>query len=399
MDKLESDSEDGLDVTTYEYRNDLMTSSKTTAEYYEIGSDGYITEKKGVKENKINYNGDNPVSEKEDDGTFSEYTYYTEADGEKLEDLVKTEKETNADGKVTTYKKYSYDSVGNVTETIDYVAGTKVENTYYTEGAFQGELKTMKESLLTVIDPDQITGESLKSMSVYTYEYLTENGVTTKKEACTQTIPKPDGGNEVISTDTRYDVMGREISKTDSRGYKTTSTYDGFGRNTANTYKYSDSNTLKQNTAKTYDKNGMVTYEKLEDGIEKWYTYDNMGRVTATRVKKGSDMDETIHTSYRYQDIQVYQGKGSVTVPVKNAYITREEYPDGSIISETYEDNCGHVVRSYQNGLYTDMTYNSQGDMITKWSMGQTLSAEDGLLELYVYDDKGNVTATVTDPD
>ena len=399
MDKLESDSEDGLDVTTYEYRNDLMTSSKTTAEYYEIGSDGYITEKKGVKENKINYNGDNPVSEKEDDGTFSEYTYYTEADGEKLEDLVKTEKETNADGKVTNYKKYSYDSVGNVTETIDYVAGTKVENTYYTEGAFQGELKTMKESLLTVIDPDQITGESLKSTSVYTYEYLTENGVTTKKEACTQTIPKPDGGNEVISTDTRYDVMGREISKTDSRGYKTTSTYDGFGRNTANTYKYSDSNTLKQNTAKTYDKNGMVTYEKLEDGIEKWYTYDNMGRVTATRVKKGSDMDETIHTSYRYQDIQVYQGKGSVTVPVKNAYITREEYPDGSIISETYEDNCGHVVRSYQNGLYTDMTYNSQGDMITKWSMGQTLSAEDGLLELYVYDDKGNVTATVTDPD
>ena len=105
-----------------------------------------------------------------------------------------------------------------------------MENTYYTEGAFQGELKTMKESLLTVIDPDQITGESLKSTSVYTYEYLTENGVTTKKEACTQTIPKPDGGNEVISTDTRYDVMGREVSKTDSRGYKTTSTYDGFGQ-------------------------------------------------------------------------------------------------------------------------------------------------------------------------
>ena len=399
MDKLESDSEEGLDVTTYEYRNDLMISSKTTAEYYEIGSDGYITEKKGTKENKINYSGDNPVSEKEDDGTFSEYTYYTEADGEHLEDLIKTEKETNADGKVTVYKKYSYDAAGNVTETIDYVAGTKVENTYYTDGSFQGELKTTKESLLTVVGQEQITGESLKSTSVYTYEYLTEDGVTTKKEACTQTIPTPDGSSEVISTDTRYDVMGREISKTDSRGYKTTSTYDGFGRNTATTYKYSDSNTLKQNTAKTYDKNGMVTYEKLEDGIEKWYTYDNMGRVTDTRVKKGSDMDETIHTSYRYQDIQVYQGKGSDTVPVKNAYITREEYPDGSIISETYEDNCGHVVRSYQNGLYTDMTYNSQGDLIAKWSMGQTLSADDGLLELYVYDDKGNLTATVTDPE
>ena len=105
-----------------------------------------------------------------------------------------------------------------------------------------------------MVGQEQITGESLKSTSVYTYEYLTEDGVTTKKEACTQTIPTPDGSSEVISTDTRYDVMGREISKTDSRGYKTTSTYDGFGRNTATTYKYSDSNTLKQNTAKTYDK-------------------------------------------------------------------------------------------------------------------------------------------------
>ena len=30
----------------------------------------------------------------------------------------------------------------------------------------------------------------------------------------------------------------------------------------------------------------MIAYEKLENGIEKWYTYDNMGRVVSTRVKK-----------------------------------------------------------------------------------------------------------------
>ena len=64
-----------------------------------------------------------------------------------------------------------------------------------------------------------------------------------------------------------------------------------------------------------------------------------------------------------------YQGKGNETVSVKNAYVTKEAYADGTVISETYEDHKGNVVRSYQNGLYTDMTYDSQGEMITRWLM------------------------------
>ena len=68
----------------------------------------------------------------------------------------------------------------------------------------------------------------------------------------------------------------------------------------------------------------MVTYEKLEDGIDKWYTYDNMGQVTSVKVKKGEGTEETINTSYRYEDVSIYRGKGNDTQSVNNAYVINE---------------------------------------------------------------------------
>ena len=232
--RLEGSSEQGLDVTTYEYKDNQLTSSTSTAQYLEINSSGYVVEKSGVKENKAQYSGDNPVKETEDDGTISEYTYYTEEDGANLDDLVKTVKETNGDGKVTAYQKYSYDAAGNVTETIDYVAGTKVNNTYYADGAFKGELSSMTEKTLTVSGDYTVTAETLRSTSQFAYQYSTADGKREKSETCTQTIPKPDGTNETITTSRTYDVMGRLIKETDSRGYQTVHTYDGFGRVTGN---------------------------------------------------------------------------------------------------------------------------------------------------------------------
>ena len=398
MEVLDGTNETGLDVTTYEYRDHLLVSSDTTAEYYEVNTDGYVVEKSGIRTKSAAYSGDNPTKEIEEDGAVSEYTYYTETDGAHLDDLIKTVKETNASGKLASYKKYTYDTAGNVTEVVDFAEKTKITNSYYTEGAFKGELHTMKEYLITVTGTDQIASESLKSTSVYSYQYTTSDGVTTKTESCTQTIPKTDGTNEVITTSTQYDLMGRVLKETDSRGYQTINTYDGFGRVTGTTYKYSDSDQLKQQTQTSYDKNGMIAYEKLENGIEKWYTYDNMGRVVSTRVKKDT-IDETINTTYRYEDVNIYQGKGTETVTINNAYVTKQAYSDGTVISEIYEDHCGNVVRAYEGGLYTDMTYSSQGDMITKWCMGQTLSATEGILEIYIYDEQGNLTESIADPD
>jgi len=44
------------------------------------------------------------------------------------------------------------------------------------------------------------------------------------------------------------------------------------------------------------------------------------------------------------------------------------------------------------------MTYNMQGDMVTKLSMGKTPNASKGILELYIYSEDGHLTETIIDP-
>lgn len=55
------------------------------------------------------------------------------------------------------------------------------------------------------------------------------------------------------------------------------------------------------------------------------------------------------------------------------------------------------VVRSYVNGRYTDMTYTKAGELLSKWSMGKTISSDNGVLSLYIYDNRGDLTSTITD--
>lgn len=384
------------EITTYTYQNNKLVKMESSNEYYQVGEDGSISKSSGTKVNSVEYNGDDPSKEQEDDGAITEYTYYDENDGAHLDGQVKTIKETSLEGELVTYRKYSYDANGNTIEDIDYVSKAKGIFTYYQEGDFKGELQSEKEYLLTVSDSYEVTGEVLQSTSVFTYEYTGEGEGKQKIEACTQTLPKPDGSNEVIQTQKKYDVTGRLIKETDSRGYETSYTYDGLGRNTDAVLKYSDSENLKKSSHKAYDANGMVTYEKTEEGIENWYTYDNMQRVISVRSKKG-DLDEVVNTSYRYEDVDVYCGKGSSTVHVDKAYVSRTEYQDGTLISEVYTDNDGNVVRSYQNGRYTDMTYTKAGDLLSKWSMGKTLSGVNGVLSLYIYDNRGDLTEVITD--
>lgn len=188
--------------------------------------ENFRTEKKET----VEYSEDEPVKEKEEDGTVNEYTYYTKADGEGLDGLVKTSKETDGNGDVVGDEFFKYDSDGNVIMNIDYAAGTKEVKTYVGEGEFKGELETEKEYLITSSNR-QITKEILQSDTTYTYRYTGEGRARKKLETCRQTIPAGESGSETIMVSTEYDVMGRELSETDSRGYVTESRYDGFGRN------------------------------------------------------------------------------------------------------------------------------------------------------------------------
>ncbi len=389
--------EANYDVTKYTYVNGLLSSTETKEEYNVIDADGVITTSTDVKTETVGYDGDDPVKETESDGTVSTYTYYPESAGEGISGLVKTAKEKDAEGNVVSNVHYTYDQNGNVLTEIDYAAGTKEVFTYVADGDFKGEVATEEEYLLLESGEDT-TNKDPESKTEYGYSYSTDtNGKRIKTETVTQTVPTSKGGSETVTVTTVYDRMGRELSETDSRGYVTSNTFDGFGRVISTDYRYDGASSAKQTTATEYDDNGLVTYEKLEDGIEKWYTYDSMQRVTATKIKKGS-IEQTVDTAYSYEDITVHKGKGAGTVSVKKAYKTTTTC-GGKTLSITYEDDKGRTVRTFENGLYTDMTYNMQGDMITKWSMGKNLSATEGLLEVYVYDKQGNLTHTVTDPD
>ena len=103
--------------------------------------------------------------------------------------------------------------------------------------------------------------------------------------------------------------------------------------------------------------------------------------------------------------MEIYQGKGGETKHIEKAYVTKQSYDKPSllnsgenIISEIYEDNQGNIVRSYEGGIYTDMTYNMQGELTAKWTMGKSLSSDNGMLEIYVYNEKGDLTETITEP-
>lgn len=276
-----SDLESGklLDETTYTYKDELLVSTTQTAEYLTIGDDGFIVQHEGTKVNKVEYEGDAPVKEIEDDGSISEYTYYTTEAGEHLDGLIASEKVISADGKVLEDKRYEYDTNGNITLTIDNVAKTKVEQKYFTEGQFKGELQSRTESLLPENGGDYVW----QSTATYGYTYNIEGDSKIKVETCKQ--ERPDSAP--IETTTKYDEMGRVVSEKDGRGYMTTYTYDGFGRCIGTNYIYGDETSgNKTSTCRVYDANGMIVSETLEDGIKKTYEYDEMQRVMETTISK-----------------------------------------------------------------------------------------------------------------
>ena len=149
---------------------------------------------------------------------------------------------------------------------------------------------------------------------------------------------------------------------------------------------------------KEYDKNGALRKETAEDGTVTEYTYDNMNRVISRTVTKGG-FSKTWTTGYDYATVDIHTGKGpSDTVRVKNAFVTTERNPDGEITSQSYQDHLGRNVRELENGIYVDMTYDGQGNVLTQYELGAEQTDDKGLLTMFIYDDAGNKTHTVLNP-
>lgn len=365
----ETDADGG--TTAYEYSFDgnpyLVTKTKKTIGY-ETVTDGKVEIKTEEKVTETAYNADENVkSEKAEDGTVTTYKYDTTsewtADSPKAVDA-------ELNGTPLSKETTEYDAKGNALKETD---ATDAAN---------------KAVTVNVYDEN---GNLIESV-------VTEDGMEVSKSVCTY----DDDGNilhekevsaDVISEEKNiYDPMGRPLKSTDeATGQVTEYTYDYLGRTTKTTVTL---NGKTQTSTSSYDGNGTVTKETDTAGITTEYQYDAINRVVERKVTKGDSI--TYRTDYSYGDVTVQDGRGERTV--KNAYIEKESYPDGTASSEKYYDKDGKVVREKAGGLYTDYTYDKSGNQIVSYSNGTEAGKADGKVTLTLYNEKGNQTVSVVNP-
>ncbi len=383
------DAEGYKTVYDYEKNNHLLSKTTTQTDSYYIDSEGYVKQaEKQNREETTNYEEDteNETIEVEEDGTKTEYGYDENAN-EYSDDLPVTEKETTKDENGNTVEvfdlSYEYDEFGNETKEYDAVSDTTTVTEYYysdSETGLRGEIKKETEYL---------GGEeeaNIQSITEYSYTYADDGSKTEEvKQTC---------GDDVITITTVYDSMGNEISSDDDRGKSTKNTYDGFGRLIHTEYIDGD---IVTNVSKEYNNNGMVTKETAEDGTITSYTYDEMNRIESRTVTKGG-FTKTWTIDYGYEDIKIYDGSGEPT-EIKNAFYTEETNPDNKVISTIYQDHLGRTVKQFENGIYVDMTYDGQGNVLTQYEYAKEQNVSDGLLTMFIYNSAGNLTDTVLSPE
>ena len=202
----------------------------------------------------------------------------------------------------TTY--YTYDKIGNITKTQNYIANTGTGTVYLT--------------------------------MEYTYDSMGNVLSTTR-------IDDNDTAN-AKRTYASYDMLGRMITSTDGKGNTTEYTYNSIGLLTNKKSPFSldnNGNMVYNYYTYTYDAVGNVTKDTVTSGVVNTYTYDYRNRLT--QAKSG---EQTI--DYVYDDIgnivQYKTGNGTQVHKYEYDSLNRvTKYTDALGNSETYTyDQSGY---------------------------------------------------------
>ncbi|MGL4483835.1 MAG: DUF6531 domain-containing protein, partial [Anaerovoracaceae bacterium] len=379
--QIESTDEAG-NKSAFTYMDCLTESTATSSEYAAIES-GTLKKYHETKVSKTAYNTntENVDQELGEDGSQTDFVYDTAGDNIYTDDLPDELIETDADGKIVSAEKLTYDSRGNELTSKDSVSGEENINVYCTAsdfgGTFLGEIKkeTLKgeDGLTTVTD----------------YSYSIDGGGNRTDMV---TVAAAGVSNTTITT---TDPLGNQIYLKDASGDITENFYDDFGRLTKTIRKIGEKT---ETSTKTYNANGSLIREVSPTGIVSTYSYDKMNKVVSTTIAKGSSSKTTQTIRSYLPKVTINTGMGYVSVA--NPYVTKEYIKgDSRPVSETYIDRLGRTVREKSGGIYTDYTYDKQGKVLTAYKIGQSEKAANaGLLTLNVYDENGNQTDTVINP-
>ncbi len=365
---------------TYEYTDNLRTKSIYSTVYQELEGQK-VVEKTTEKTDTTKYSNRESITEEVDeDGVKCTYIYDQNAP-EHLRDYPVGYQEVNAEGYFVLDERYTYDSYGNVIRSYDAIDGRVVETTYYevddpTTGKIKGEIKSEREYYINDSANDTSTE------TTYTYDAAgKKTEVQTEKS-----------GQYTVTTTTVYDIMGREISSTDTMGTAATTEYDPFGRVKKITVKQGE---ITDVITYEYDANGTRVKEVAEDGTVYTYGYDNMNRLVKEGIQK-DDLSKNWTTEYSYGSVEINTGKGKETVD--HVLITTEKNPDGEIMEVTYTDTFGKIIRQKKDGLYVDYDYDTDGNVVASCKLGTDPNNENPVITAYLYDKNGNAAGQILNP-
>ncbi|MDR1700624.1 MAG: hypothetical protein LBR68_05480 [Lachnoclostridium sp.] len=330
----------------------------------------------------------NIIKEKDEQGNTTEYQFNNTQSNQ--EDLPSKIIEKDQSGTTLLNESYQYDNQGNETDSLDLVSGSHTVTSYTGSGDEKTEHDTTYEldfegeqdsTLISgegeakydangdLIKEDETSG-SVNNKIQNTYDSMGRIEETRELRAASPSaVP-------ICITDFQYDIHGREVSRT-AQWPNVEVTQGGLEYETV-----------------TYDNNGNISHAQNTQGVQVENTYDNADRLIKTTTTTNG-ISQTTNFYYEQANVIIYDGKGGSKEYKK---ILRTEGRMASQEKITYTNALGQVVRSIENGIYTDYTYDAMGRLMVTYVMGTSIQPTGGKVTCQLYDIAGNVTQTLVNP-
>jgi RHS repeat-associated protein len=326
---------------------------------------------------------------------------------------------TDAQSNVTTY---AYDSHGNRTSVTDALSHqttftydsmdrlTKITYPDSTTTQFGYDYRGRRTSVTdqngkvtsyTYDDADRLLTVTDAASNVTTYAYDTEDNLTSIKDANSNTtsftydafgrVTKTTFPSTLTETYS-YDAVGNLTGKTDRKGQAISYTYDQLNRLTQKTYP--DTTTVNY----TYDNDSRLTQVVDPTGTYS-FTFDNMGRLTATTTSYSFLTSRTFTTAYSYDAASNRTGftdpeSGSSTYAYDTLNRLQTLTPPSAISSGNfglgYDALSRRTSLTRPNSVNTSYSYDNLSRLlsVTHAKSGTTLDGAS-----YTVDNAGNRTA------
>lgn len=290
------------------------------------------------------------------------YDFTLDGNGNKTSQVVR-----GADGKVTAYQTFTYNSAGDITAQADYLVP---------DGA------------------SDVSGAT--KLRTTHFDFDAEGNMTAMQM-------KDANGTVLQSQSWTYDGLGNELSYTDPLGRETTHVYDAQGRESQTTFHDGTTSVLE------YDAEGRITRTKNRGNGVNVYEFDALGQQTkAINVdgtfststfdaagRETSKTDELGHTSTMVYDdanrlVSQTNAAGETTAFTLDATgnLIAETDPAGRTTTTTL-DALGRPTRTdFADGTFTTVSYDAAGRIASRTDeLGRTTQQE--------YDPQGRSTAVI----